>query len=120
MAVMFCAKKMLRLDVLIFSTNFSLMRLFLDCSYFSSIFQPSCSYKVCSYNNKKRVLPRLRYCFFQGFSLWYCISNYSGIPSGFYNIFASVRVRITCWVFLQSLYCTGRKVLTERFFLKLL
>ena len=41
-----------RLDVLIFSTNFSL-RLFLDCSYFSSIFQPSCSYKVCSYNEKK-------------------------------------------------------------------
>ena len=42
---------MLRLDVLIFSTNFSL-RLFLDCSYFSRIFQPSCSYKVCSYKKK--------------------------------------------------------------------
>ena len=40
-------------SVLIFSANFSL-RLFLDCSYFSSIFQPSCSYKVCSYK-KKRV-----------------------------------------------------------------
>ena len=46
---------MLRLDVLIFSTNFSL-RLFLDCSYFSSIFLPSCYYKVCSYKKKKRVL----------------------------------------------------------------
>ena len=34
--------------VLIFSTNFS-MRLFLDCSYFYSIFQPSCSYKKIVY-----------------------------------------------------------------------
>ena len=34
-------------SVHIFSTNFSL-RMFLVC-YFSSIFQPSCSYKVCSY-----------------------------------------------------------------------
>ena len=38
-------------SVHIFSTNFSL-RMFLVC-YFSSIFQPSCSYKVCSY--KKNV-----------------------------------------------------------------
>ena len=49
-------------------THFSL-RLFLDCSYFSSIFQPSCSYKVCSYK-KKRVLTKYVLMTGQSFLPW--------------------------------------------------